>query len=121
MPRLTTFVDKTTEKQVKDNAEQEGVSVSVYTASLIKLALKIKQLQGDENKQNEEEKKAELEEKHTEFLLKILGLQAEVLRCVYDSSKVKNKTGDVESNINRIDEKAKEFIHQFLGKKTDVC
>ena len=65
------------------------------------------------------EKKEELAEKQIEFILKMLAIQAEVLRCVYDENKMKNKTGSVENALNRIDEKVKDYIGQYIGKKSD--
>ena len=49
----------------------------------------------------------------------MLAIQAEVLRCVYDENKMKNKTGSVENALNRIDEKVKDYIGQYIGKKSD--
>jgi hypothetical protein len=109
MARLTTFVDDETEKQIKKQASDEGISISECTASLIKLGLRIKSMQQDESKQ----KMDELMQKTPEYLLRLIAISSEIFRATYDPEKCSRKDSDPNDLLLDIKSSVQSYIKGY--------
>ena len=74
MPKISTFLNEDTIKNLKLLSEESGKSLSKVVAELIELGYKIKQLQDEKQVNAKEQKMAELAERHSEYLLKLIAL-----------------------------------------------
>ena len=81
---------------------------------LIELGLKIRNSsQGD--KEKEAQRKAELEAKHTEYLLRLIATCGNIMKCTYDPGKGSaNKLA--ESELEHIKREARSFVDGYLKR-----
>ena len=60
-------------------------------------------------------KEEELKQQHTMYLLRLLGLNADILRCVYDPSKLPNSLESIDDHITTIKQKVDHFIEGYIN------
>lgn len=114
MPRLVTFIEDPLLQNLKKMSKDSKKSLSKLAAELIEIGYRAKQLQdGKSNK--EEEKKAELAEKHTEYLLRILTILSDIYRCVRNEKSTQSG-GKVDDVLNAIKDSVQAYISGYIGK-----
>ena len=116
MPRLVTFVGEHTLETINEKAEKNKISASKYASGLIEFALKIKSMEADPKAKKAEEKRRELELKTPEYLLRILNISSEILRCNHDPEKMKVKQADVDHALDSITAEVKTYLKGYLGE-----
>ena len=111
MARIVTFLDEEMIKKLKEISNNSNKSVSKITAELIEAGYNIKY----NNINNLQQKKQELTDKHTEYLLKILAIIQDMYHCVrndkshYDTENTAEALRLIKTNIT---EELDEFLQQ---------
>ncbi len=96
MPKVTTFLNEDTIRNLNELCKNTGKSLSKIIAELVEIGYQIKQNHDTKKSITHDEKNTELALKHTEFLLRILNINSEILRKVYNEpSKCTEKTVDL--------------------------
>jgi len=96
MTKVTTFLNDDTLLNLKELCKNTGKSLSKIIAELVETGYQIEQNHDTEKAITHDEKNTELALKHTELLLRILNINAEILRKVYNEpSKCTGKTVDL--------------------------
>ena len=113
MKKISVYLKDNIEKDLKKDAEREGVSLSEYAGELIELGLKIKRMKRTES----QEKQDELHDKMPEYLLRVLNICSEVYRSTYQKDKVVSSGEDAEESLNIIKGKVQSYLDGFLGKE----
>jgi len=114
MPKISTFVNDNFLKNLREMGKQQGKSLSKIASELIEIGYKVKQLQdGKSNK--EEEKRAELVAKHTEYLLRMLTILSDIYRCTRNekSTQAGEKVDDI---LSAIKDSVQSYISGYIGK-----
>ena len=115
MARIITYLDDAIMQNLKEVSKISGKSISKIAAELIKVGYDIKHNKEVHKLSREEEKKQELVDKHTEYLLKILSIIGDTYRCVRnEKSKYSEET--VEDVMKIITSNNRKYIDGHLGK-----
>lgn len=115
MPQINTSLTQSTIDELKNIAENEKKSFSKVVNEIIELGLKIHKVQqGKTNKK--QEKLQELEQKHSEYLLRILTTCNEILLKVY-GEKSMYKSDNPETITKMITGNIQKYIEGFTGKE----
>ena len=61
------------------------------------------------------EKEEELKQQHSMYLLRLLSLNADILRCVYDENKFTSPSNTVEEHIAKTKQKVDHFIEGYVN------
>lgn len=115
MPQIYTSIGEHTIEQLEKISKKTGKSFSKITAEMVELGLKVYEARSENQISEVEKKKAELEEKHTEYLLRIMNLCSEILRCTFDPDKMESKSKNPEEAISEIKEKMQFYIKSYTG------
>ena len=106
MARIITYLDKETIKNLEKLAEKSGDSLSKTTSDLIEIGYKVRSYQDNQESNEMVQRKESLEEKHTEYLLKIMAVVNDIYRCVrndkskYSEENIADVLDKINSNIN---------------------
>ena len=115
MLRVSASLSATTVVNLKELAKNSGKSLSQVIAELVEIGYKVKQCQETQKLNPQEAKKAELVDKHTEYLLRIMALVADIYICVRNE-----KSRYVEESVHdvfiRVVANTKEFIDEYLNR-----
>ena len=117
MPQINTSVGEHTIEELKNIAEQSHKSFSKFTCEMIELGLRVHKMQSEDEKSDEDKKRIELQQKHTEYLLQTLNLNREILRCVFNGENVKYNSKDANELVEKIKDMAGQYIEGYLGKE----
>ena len=115
MPRVITYLDDTTLKNLKEVSKTSGKTISKISAELIKIGYDVKHNKEVHKLSHEEEKKQELIDNHTEYLLKILSIVGDTYRCVRNE-KSKYSEEAIEDVIKTITSNNRKYINGYLGR-----
>lgn len=113
MPKLQTFVNDNLLKNLKEMSKQQGKSLSKFVSELIEIGYNFKQLHG-EKLNKEEEKRAELIAKHSEYLLRIIAITSDIYRCVRNE-KTKYKEKDIDDVLSTMNDTVRTYINGYIG------
>lgn len=61
------------------------------------------------------EKEEELNRQHTTHLLRLLGISADIFRCVYDNTKLSNDSNNADEHIGILKKKVDAFVDGYLN------
>ncbi|EKD45252.1 MAG: hypothetical protein ACD_69C00365G0001 [uncultured bacterium] len=115
MLKITTFLNEDTVLNLKELCKNTGKSLSKTIAELVEAGYQIKHNDDTEKTITHDEKNTELALKHTEFLLRILNINTEILRKVYNEpSKCTEKTVDLK--LDEIKTHVQKLVEAKLGK-----
>jgi len=120
MPKAYCYLPQKTIDQLEAVKLSDGYDSSSHVMKdMIELGIKV-HLMNKENhesidEKNKREKEEELQKKHTTYLLRLLGLSADIFRCVHDKNKLPDSTNYVEEDIAKIKNKVDAFIEGYLG------
>jgi len=114
MPRLVTFIDDSLLKNLKQMGENNKKSLSKLAAELIEIGYNVKQIHGGKGNK-EEEKRQELIAKHTEYLLRILTILADVYACVRNE-KSQQDGEKINDTLDIIKKNVQSYIAGYIGK-----
>ena len=114
MQRIVSYLEDDVVKNLRDLSKETDKSMSKIISEVIDIGYKVK-LHHDINRPSlQEEKKAELKEKHTEYLLRILSIVADIYRCNRnDKSKYEAE------NANEALETISSNVINFINKTAD--
>ena len=110
MPQVHCYINQKMEEQLEESItmkEMLSLGIKVY---LINQNNKI-----DESEKRRLEKEEELQKMHTTYLLRIMELSADILRCVYDKDKEEKSQYIVSDQISLIKKKVDEYITNYVN------
>ena len=111
--RVVSYVDDEVLKTLRELSGNSDKPLSHIISELIEIGYRVKQ-HHDANSNQPENKKAELVDKHTEYLLKIMAIVTDSYRCVRNE-KSKYKEDTVDEVLATISSKTNSFINKKLG------
>lgn len=114
MQRVVSYLEDDIVKGLKELYKNSDKSMSKIISEIIDIGYKVK-LHHKENQSNPQiEKRAELKEKHTVYLLRIMAIAADIYRCVRND-KSKYDEENVDDVLTTIASNTQNFINRKLG------
>lgn len=113
--RIVSYLDDAFLKNIHELYKGSDKPISHMVSELIDIGYRVKQHHELHSDQQEEGKKAELVDKHTEYLLKIMYIVADVYRCVRNE-KSKYTEESIDDALTTIAAKTQNFINRKLGR-----
>lgn len=121
MPKAYCYLNQKTIDQLESIKQNEGHdSASQAMKEIIDLGIKV-YLHNKENQSMSEdekrrlEKEEELKRQHTTHLLRLLGISADIFRCVYDKNKLPEGFNNAEDHIASLKKKVDNFVDGYLN------
>jgi hypothetical protein len=114
MQRIVSYLEDDIVYNIKKLYKDSDISISKMTSELIDIGYKVK-LHHELHSGSQEENKAALVDKHTEYLLKIMAIVNDIYRCVRNE-KSKYAEGTVDEVLATIHTRAQVFINKELEK-----
>ncbi|CAL7962357.1 conserved hypothetical protein [Gammaproteobacteria bacterium] len=115
MSRVVAFLDDDVIKNLKELYKDSDKTLSKIIVDLVDIGYRVKRHHEEQKTNPQEAKKAELVDKHTEYLMRTMAVVADIYRCVRnEGSKYKEK--DVEQALNVIASNIQGYIDGQLGK-----
>jgi hypothetical protein len=121
MPKAYCYLSQKVIDQLNVIKQDEGHESSSQTMKeMIELGIKIY----THNKENPAldpaekrrlEKEEELNRQHTTHLLRLLGISADIFRCVYDKNKVQDGTDNADDHISELKKKVDNYIEGYIN------
>ncbi|MFT4058949.1 MAG: hypothetical protein QM652_05310 [Legionella sp.] len=121
MPKAYCYLSQKTLDQLESiRQEEEHTSSSQTMKEMIELGIKVYLHNKDTPSLSEEEKRRlekeeELNRQHTTHLLRLLGISADIFRCVYDKNKLAGEANNADEHIAELKKKVDNFIEGFIG------
>ena len=113
MQRIAIFLEEELGNDIRNRAKDHSISVSECAVSLIKLGLKVKALQEKSGEGEAEiEAKDPFLEKHSEYLLRILNICSEILRCTHDPKRAHYQNEKPDDVLEQIKDRIQNTIKQ---------
>lgn len=120
MPKVYCYLNQKTIdelEQIKQVEEHE--STSQVLKEMVTLGIRVYQMNRKDSELNESEKlrlekEEELRKQHTVYMLRLLALNADILRCVYDNEKIPKSQNDVEHHILEIKKSVDKYLNDFI-------
>lgn len=121
MPKAYCYLSQKTIDQLETIKQDEGHdSMSQTMKEMIDLGIKI-YLHNKENPQINDaekrrlEKEEELNRQHTTHILRLLGISADIFRCVYDKEKLPDGANNADDHIALLKKKVDNFVEGYLN------
>jgi hypothetical protein len=121
MPKAYCYLNQKIIDQLESIKKEEGHDSSSQTMKeIIELGIKV-YLHNKENpsvsedEKRRQEKEEELNRQHTTHLLRLLGISADIFRCVYDKNKLPDSPGNAEDHIAALKKKIDNFVEGYLN------
>ena len=121
MPKVYCYLNQKTVDQLEQIKLDEAYeSTSQAMKEIVDLGIKVylhnkENLALSESDKKRLEKEEELKQQHTMYLLRLLSLNADILRCVYDENKFTNPSNMIEEHIAKTKQKVDHFIEGFVN------
>ena len=121
MPKLYCYLSQKSTLQLEQIKQDEGYeSTSQVMKEMIDLGVRVYMQNKDADNMSPEDKmrllkEEELKEKHTTYLLRLLGFTSDILRCVYDKEKLNTQHISAEDHISNIKEKVDNYIDGYIN------
>lgn len=117
MQRISSYLEDDFVDKIKKLYQNSDISISNMIAELIDIGYRVK-LHHEMSPNPQEAKKTMLVDKHTEYLLKIMAIAADVYRCIRnENSKYQEDTAD--EALATIHARTLSFISQKLAERQD--
>ena len=120
MPKAYCYLsDKTIEKLNEIQEKEEHESFSQTMKDMVQLGINV-YIHGKENPTMDDterlrlEREEELRSQHTTYLLRIMEINADIFRCVFDKNKMIDSSENTEERIAIIKKKADDFVASYL-------
>lgn len=110
MPKVSSFLNNAVIKNLKELSNNSDKSLSKIIAELIDIGYKVK-LYHENQQPDQQADKSLLPNKHTEYLLRIMAVAADIYRCVRNE-KSKYDTDNVDDALVTIATNAQNFINR---------
>jgi len=115
MPRIITYLSDDVMQDLKKISKSSGESVSKISAELIEIGHKVKYLQ-EPQELNLLDKKSDLADTYMEYFLRILNINSEILRKLYDEpSKFHSRTAELK--LKEIKTRIEKLVKDKLSKQ----
>jgi hypothetical protein len=121
MPKAYCYLNQKTIDQLETiKRDEEHDSASQTMKEMIELGIKVylhnKENPGlGEEEKRRLEKEEELNRQHTTHLLRLLAINADIFRCIYDKNKLPEGTENAEDHIATIKKKVDNFIEGYIN------
>ena len=121
MPKAYCYLNQKIIDQLELIKKNEGHdSFSQTMKEMIELGIKVYLHNKEEPGMNEEvkrrlEKEEELNRQHTTTILRLLGISADIFRCVYDKNKLPEGADNAEDHIAALKKKVDNFVEGYLN------
>jgi hypothetical protein len=111
---------KTCEQLEAIKQEEDHDSLSQAMKEIILLGIKVYLNNKDKPELDEDEKRRlekmeELKEQQTTNILRLLGVSADILRCVYDKSKVNDGSENADDHISLLKVKVDNYVDSYIN------
>ena len=119
MPKVYCYLNQKMADQLEQIKADEGhESSSQVMKEMLALGMNA-YLNNKENNMDDKEKQRlkkeeELQKQHTTYLLRLLGLSADIFRCVYDKNNIPDAPNSVEEQIAALKKKVDNFIDEYV-------
>ncbi len=114
MQRIVSYLEDDVIEDIKKLYKDSNISISKMASELMDIGYKVK-LHHESQSDLQEEKKATLVDKHTEYLLRIMAITADVYRCVRNE-KSKYSEGTADEVLATVNARVQNFINRKLGE-----
>lgn len=121
MPKAYCYLNQKIIDQLESINQDEGHESSSQTMKeMIELGIKV-YLHNKENPLMSEdekrrlEKEEELNRQHTTHLLRLLGISADILRCVFDKNKLPDGAVNAEDQIAALKKKVDNYVEGYMN------
>lgn len=121
MPKSYCYLSQKTILQLEQIKQDEGYeSTSQVMKEMIDLGILVYTQNKDKANMSPEdkmrlEKEEELKAQHTTYLLRLLGMNTDILRCVYDKEKLNTQQDSAEDHVVNIKKKVDNYIDGFIN------
>jgi len=120
MPKAYCYLPQKTIDQLEKVKLSDGYDSSSHVMKdMLEIGLKVHLMNQDDKLSDDDkyklEKEEELQKKHTTYLLRLLGLSADIFRCVHDKSKLPDSKNNAEEDIAKIKNKVDSFIDGYIN------
>ena len=115
MQKVSASLNTSTVINLKELSKSSGKSLSQTISELIEIGCKVKQYHETQKSNPQEAKKAELIDKHTEYLLRTMAIAADTYRCVRNENS-KYTEESVMDVLAKIEFNAKKYIEGYLNR-----
>lgn len=121
MPQVHCYLNQKMADQLDKIKDDEGYeSSSQAMKEMLSLGIKVylinkENLPTDDTDKNRLDKEEELKNMHTMYLLRMLELNSDILRCVYDQNKLKNAPDNSSDHIIKIKQKVDDYIEEYIN------
>ena len=114
LTRVVSYIDDEFLKSLNELCENTNKPLSHIISELVDIGYRVKQ-HHDTDSNQQEDKKSELVDKHTEYLLKIMAIAIDSYRCVRNE-KSKYTEDTIEGALAKISINTQHFINRKLGE-----
>ncbi|MBA2650236.1 MAG: hypothetical protein H0U75_11735 [Legionella sp.] len=121
MPKAYCYINQKIIDQLESIKKDAGHDSSSQTMKeMIELGIKVYLHNKNNPELNEDEKirlekEEELNRQHTTHLLRLLGISADIFRCVYDKAKLPDGPNNAEDHIALLKKKVDNFVDGYLN------
>lgn len=117
MAKIATFINPELINSIKELYKDSDKSFSKIISELIDIGYKVKLHQNTQQQPDlQEERKAQLKDNHTEYLLRIMAIASDVLRCIRNE-KSKYSEEKIDDVFNTITANTRNFIKKKLDNQ----
>ena len=116
MPKTYCYLpQKTIDEIEKIQVDNNYSSMSQVLKELVDIGLKSYSSKNIIPTNNKSDKEADLRMKHTTYMLRMIGITSDVLRCVFDKSKVDGAHNNAEEQLAFIKNKVDHYIDGYIN------
>ena len=116
MPKTYCYLpQKTIDEIEKIQVDNNYSSMSQVLKELVDIGLKSYSSKNIIPTNNKSDKEADLRMKHTTYMLRMIGITSDVLRCVFDKSKVGGAHNNAEEQLAFIKNKVDHYIDGYIN------
>jgi len=109
MPRVVTYLKKSTIEKLNNLSDLEGLSISNVAAEMIEIGLKVKENSSEKTKED----KDNISDKTPEYLLRILNICSEVFKNTYTNNKTTAHDTESREALDGIKEKVDLYLEKI--------
>ena len=120
MARAVVFLDQDLVSNIEKLYEGSDKTLSKIIVELARIGYKVKQHHESQGCILKGAKESNLEDRHTEYLLRIMAMVADTYRCVHNE-KSKYKEENIETVLNKIACRAQDYIDEQLNRSSEVA
>ncbi len=116
MPKTYCYLpQKTIDEIEKIQVDNNYGSMSQALKELVDLGLQAYNAKNTTPANNKSDKEADLRMKHTTYMLRMISITSDVLRCVFDKNKIDGAHNNAEEQLAYIKNKVDHYIDEYIN------